>query len=866
MRAPLEIVSAAAARAPRLTLLLLALCTAFFAYGLTKLRIANDPQEFLPEHPRVQAARLIEQEFGAGNFSHLITIRFAPRAPYTVESPAAILEMEAVLQALRAVPGILSAEGIPDFVKFVRSGLHGFDRRYYSLPSDNSAESGYSFTELIRTAFQRMALLKKFTSQSGTALATATVAPEADIIEVARRVNEALAPLQQSAIALEIGPVSYGETLDVFNRTTQHDIRWLTPFVFVFIVVTLAWAFRLTRPRDLALMGLLMLAGLGAIRGPELLASLALPVEFISLITLGAVVLGTYKRLTSLYLTLAVITISGTWAFGLMGWIGVPLNFLMAAVLPLLMGIGDDYAIHLLHRYEEERCKGRAGPKAMETALGRTGRALVITTLTTVAGFGALFFAPSPPVRWFGLLAAFSIVSAFIITVTLIPAAKHWLKEGARVEPWTRERLFAHPMDSLVSRWLAGYARLVQRRNVAIAALIVGVAIGIFGYWQGHSFQTYSVDYRHLLPAEYPIVKLYDQINDEFRTYDEVQILLKGDMARFAVMRLLLKDFPEALGASPYAHKVTSIAHYIDDVRAAHPKLAQGFLDRFMENPDEAYRWIIQEIFAQESLRQRAAAYLGEGESVSGKETFAPTAAVVRVNTMRFADQAGIARVTKDISERLEPVITKLTALGLSVELTGVPYLEELGLETLRQSFAQSLLLAFVLCFVVMALILRSALWGAAALFPMALMTGLVLGTVNLLRLELNAATAIVAAISIGLGVDYAVHLLQRFLEERDLVKATARTGEALCASFVTTVSAFFVLLGATITWNRAFGLLVGLAVSYAFIATVLFFPALLALIARPSASAKESVHALNGRAPHQHPAKTLSQQRETLL
>ncbi|MDW8328732.1 MAG: MMPL family transporter, partial [Candidatus Bipolaricaulota bacterium] len=786
MRASLAIIGAAAARAPRLVLLLLALVTLFFAVGLTKLRIANDPQEFLPEHPRVEAARLIEREFGAGNFSHLITVRFAPKEPYTIESPEAILEMEAVLQALRAVPGIVSAEGIPDFVKFVRSGLHGFDQRYYSLPA-NGDELGYSFEELIRMAFQRMALLKRFTSQAGTALATATVAKDADIVKVAQRVKAALAPVQERALALEIGPVSYGETLDVFNRTTQRDLRWLTPLVFVFIVVTLAWAFRLTRPRDLGLAGVLVLAGVGATLGPEFFSGWTLSVEIVSLVTFAVTILGTYKRLNSLYLTLAVITLSGVWAFGLMGWLGVPLNFLMAAVLPLLMGIGDDYAIHLLHRYEEERCKGRDGPQAVGVALDRTGRALVITTLTTVAGFISLFFAPSPPVQWFGLLAAFSIVSAFVITVTLIPAAKHWFPEGTRVEPWTRERLFAHPLDSLVSRWLSGYARLVQNRRVALGALIVGIVLGLLGYWQGHSFQTYSVDYRHLLPQEYPIVRLYDQINDEFRTYDEVQILLKGDIVRFGVMRLLLKEIPEALGASPYAHKVTSIAHYIDDVRAAHPQLSQGFLERFVEDPDAAYRWIISEIFAQESLRWRAEMYISEG------------LAVVRVNTMRFADQAGIARVTQDIAERLEPVIAKLQALGLSVELTGVPYLEELGLETLRQSFVQSLIIAFGLCFVVMALILRSALWGATALFPMTLTTGLLLGTVTLLRLELNAATAIVAAISIGLGVDYAVHLLQRFLEERDLAKATARTGEALFASFVTTASAFFVLLAATI-------------------------------------------------------------------
>jgi predicted RND superfamily exporter protein len=111
--------------------------------------------------------------------------------------------------------------------------------------------------------------------------------------------------------------------------------------------------------------------------------------------------------------------------------------------------------------------------------------------------------------------------------------------------------------------------------------------------------------------------------------------------------------------------------------------------------------------------------------------------------------------------------------------------------------------------------------------------TGLLLGTVSFLKLELNAATAIVAAISIGLGVDYAIHLIQRFREERDLSVAVSRTGEALFAAFFTTASAFFVLMLSTITWNRDFGLLVGLAVFYAFVVTVFVFPAVLSLTQR---------------------------------
>jgi len=824
----LSFFSKAAERQPKAVLLVLLVITVVLGYQITKLKVANDPQEFLPNHPTVQASKEIEKEFGVGNFSHLIAVRFAPKDNYNIDSPQAILEMEAVLQALRTIPDILSVEGIPDFVKFVRAQLHGGDRQFYSLPIDRD-ELGYSFEEIIRMAFQRMALLKRFTSQEGTALATATISKEANIVDVSRQALSALAPIQKSAVALEIGPVSYGETLDVFNKTTQRDIRRLTPIVFALVALTLAWVFRLTRPRELALLFLLLIIVVIAAFSPELFGNLSLPISVLLIGLVAGLIILTYRPLASLYLTLAVISVSGVWAFGLLGLTGLPLNFLMAAVVPLLMGIGDDYSIHLLHRYEEERCKGHTGPRAMNIALERTGRALLLTTLTTVVGFGSLLFAPSPPIRWFGLLVALSMISALLVTVTLIPAAKQLLKEGPRTEAWPSARLLSHPKASALSRWLSRYASVFRWRTAAFIALFVGLAVGASGYWEGRAFQTYTVDYRRLLPPDYPVVKLYTQINQEFRTYDEVQIYLSGNIARLDVMRLLIKELPEALAASPYAYKVTSIAHYIDDVRAANAQLAQGFMERFIETPegaDAAYRWILDEIFSKEALRRRAEAYVQQ--SPSGYE-----AAIVRVNTMRFSDQAGIARVTQDISKRLEPVVAKLENLGISVQLTGAPFLEELGLAALRRSLIQSMLISFALCFGVMVLVLRSALWGAVGLFPMLLVTGLVLGTVNLLRIELNASTAIVAALSIGLGVDYAIHLMQRFREEKDLIKATARTGEAIFAAFFTTASAFFVLMLSTLQWNRDFGLLVGLAVLYAFVATVLFFPALLALAGR---------------------------------
>jgi len=813
------------ARGPWIVLGVIGLITALCAVGLSRLRVANDPQEFLPDHPTVRLFREVERDFGVASLAHVIAVRFAPKENFTIESPQAIIEMEAVLQALRSVPGIISAQGIPDFVKFVRAELHGGDRRFYSLPTDGD-ELGYSFPEIIRLTFQRMALVKKFTSLAGTAVATATIAKDADIIEVSRRALEALKPIQQNAQALEIGLVSYGETLDVFNQTTGRDIRYLTPLVFTLIAFTLLWVFRLTRPWELGLV-LLLIMGVSVVSfSPELFSGAALPVDLVLTGAMALLVLATYKPLASLYLTLGVVGLSGVWAFGLLGWLGIPVNFLMAAVFPLLMGIGDDYAIHLLHRYEEERCKKHPGPHAIRIALARTGRAIGLTTITTAVGFTALFFAPSPPIRWFGLLSAASVISALIITVTLIPAMKQIFSEGPREELWpSARRFFAHPQASLLSLGLSRYAELLRAPAAMIAVILMGLMLGAAGYWEGRAFQTYTVDYRRLLPPDYPTVALYTKINEEFRTYDEVQLVLTGDIARLDVIRVLLKDIPEALAASPYAHTVTSIAHYLEDVRAANPQLAAGFMERFLKDPDGAYRWLLGEVLAKDSLRQRAEAYV--------LPIHTSEKAVVRVGTMRFSDQEGVRRVARDISERLAPVIAKLKEFGVEAQLTGVPFVEELGLNALHQSLTQSLAISFLLCFLVMALALRSARWGLIGLFPMILVTGLLLGTVSLLKLELNAATAIVAAISIGLGVDYAIHLIQRFREERNLSIAVSRTGEALFAAFFTTASAFFALMLSAITWNRDFGLLVGLAVFYAFVVTVFVFPAVLSLTER---------------------------------
>jgi len=859
MRRFLRSVAALSARHPVAVLIAVASITGLMALSATRLRVANDPKEFLPTHEKVDAHEEIERRFGSVSFSGTLYVRFSPRPGLGVDSPQAILEMDAALSALRGIPGITSAEGVPDFVRAIHAGLHGGDAAYSVLPVDD-CDLGYAFEDVIRMAFQRMTLLQSFTSSEGTALALASVDADADLVEVSRAAEAALEQLEPSAT--EIGLVSYGTSLSIFDQVTRRDVRLFGPFTAVIAVVVLVWIFRIRDRRELVLLLTLLLSlatialapyiPVGATTGAQLAcgfgligamiltsrrtsalriavwAALALLLILLhsglglGIVSLVAVAFS-FRRLSNLYLPLLIVILTAVWTFGLLGLWGVPVNFLMIAVLPLLLGVGIDDAIHMLHRYEGERRLGHAGGSAIDIAVTRTGRALLLTTLTTVVGFSSLVVSRSPTIQQFGLLAGFAMLTSFIVTMAVIPASKHLMRESAA------ERADPLGDETRLGRWLGKYATFVARSKIGPLVVAAAVLLGVGAFIIGQDLEIYAFDLRRMLPPDFPIVQLYDDINEEFRVYDEVSVLVKGPIASLEVMRALVDTAPTALSASPYVRKVTSIAHLLDDARRVNLQLEAQFMRRFLEaGAAEAYEELLDAVFADPDLRTRAAGYVDRDES--GEYT----ATVIRADVLRFHNHEQAEAVSQDITTRAVPLVAKLEGLGLEVVVTGSPYLTELSLRSLRDGFFMSMGIAFLLCFAVIALVFRSLRWAAVSVVPMALVMGFELATIKLLGIRINASTAMVAAIAIGVGVDYAIHLVQRFREERNLGMAASRTGEALFSGCVTTIAAFFALILGTILWNRDFGLLAGTAVLYAFAVTVMILPAMLNLVVKP--------------------------------
>ena len=152
----------------------------------------------------------------------------------------------------------------------------------------------------------------------------------------------------------------------------------------------------------------------------------------LNLICLGAiliVLLLVYRRLSSTIFTIIPVGAVIAWSSLDMYLIGIPLNPLTALLGVIIIGICTEFMVLLIGRYDEEKRLGLSPKDAMVMALSKIGRAIVITALTTLGGFGVLIASNFVMIRDFGIATVLGVLLCLIITITVMPGLIVWYDE-----------------------------------------------------------------------------------------------------------------------------------------------------------------------------------------------------------------------------------------------------------------------------------------------------------------------------------------------------------------------------------------------------------------------------------------------------
>lgn len=560
-----------------------------------------------------------------------------------------------------------------------------------------------------------------------------------------------------------------------------------------------------------------------------------------------------YRRVLDIVLSLVGILLVLLWTFGTLGWLGIPFNPILIAIPVFLIGLSIDFGLHVFMRYREHRdTQSDSHSQAMVTALAGVGVALLWITVTTVTGFLSNVVSPMQPIRELGLMAAIGIVGAFIVFAGLLPPVKVSIEEWLEEREVGTERRSVGTGDGPIGRLLSTTAAVASRAPVVIlviALLVTGVAgataVGVdtsFDHEDNipESAPEWSTQLPGpLAPGEYTVRDNLELVDEEFvREGLQADVLIEGDITDPAVLRTLDEAKTKA------ADEDSTIL------------LANG--DLLTHDPLTLMDQLAQEdpAFADEL---EAADTTGDGipdndlaELYASMETIAPdrTAEVVHLDeegesAIRLTMGVDGAADGETITQEFRDIAATFDDTPASAIATGEPITHHLIdqelINTILTSLFITLLVVILLLMGVFRLLYDSATLGLVTLLPVAMAVPWIIATVDLLGYSLNIVTALTASLTIGIGIDYSIHVGERFRSELgDMAATTAAleatingTGEALLASAATTVIGFGVLGVAINPMLQQFGIITAIMIGYAFIGAVIVLPALLTLWAK---------------------------------
>jgi uncharacterized protein len=550
-------------------------------------------------------------------------------------------------------------------------------------------------------------------------------------------------------------------------------------------------------------------------------------------------------------LTLAVIVFAVVWMQGLGVLLGPGYLGLIGAFSPqtqivpiLIIGLGVDFAIHLLARYRTQLGSGDDPDAALATSSRTVGLTLLLCTAATAIGFLTNLASPVDFLATLGVLAAIGITAAFVLTVTFLPAVRLLLDRRAA-------RLGRLPAASLASQSSQTLPRVMGRsawlaERAPVPTLVVAVLLaGLGGY--GFTQLTSEFELTDFVPQDEPLLDTFAVIQDRFGGgfEESTDVLLTGDLTRPEVHDALVTaiadagelDDVETLGGEPDATSIVSVLGQAVGDDDLGPELLDLGVQEDLTVTDDADVTAIYELLLDRTDDAEEVVALGEG--AEGQD-------LARVTLRTSAAQEGAAPLAAGLNEVFAPVSERdVDVVPTSQEIVQAGIGEDIE-DSQITSLVIALGAAMLLLVAFYGLTSRRPVIGVLTVLPVGLVLALTFGAMALAGIPLNPVTATLAALSIGIGVPFTIHVTSRFLEERErgtvagegaLRRTVAQTGGALAGSALTTAIGFGILVTSTLRPFEQLGYVIVFAIVSSLIAAVLVLPSLLALWDRRDAA-----------------------------
>ena len=515
----------------------------------------------------------------------------------------------------------------------------------------------------------------------------------------------------------------------------------------------------------------------------------------------------TLRNVKTTVLTLLVVLFSTIWAFGLMASFSVPIYAVTTMVPVMLIAIGVADGIHLFShvRLFQKEHPGATKKESTIDMIKNMWKPVMMTSVTTSVGFVSLLTSEVYPIKYFGLFTAFGVMSAMVLSLVFIPAG---LMTFGKPKFPEKKKKSQNENYSVAKYWTSRILNNKKQVFIITGIVIVLSIIGLQNVWINSSFLD-------KFEEDSDIVQTDKFINKKFGGTTKLNVILSAERKNAFKEPEVLRLMDEMQTSVDSVLKVVGSSFSLADYIKRMNKVMHADKEKFNRIPES------KNLIAQYLLLYEMS---GDPDNLWKEVNYDYNKA-----NLKYQLKEDDSKSLKAAIDHVEKFENEFQKHGVNINYAGSGYKSLVFTDLILEGQIKSLVVSLILVVILLTLMFRQFSIGLIGAVPITITAVLSFGVMGLLNIPLSTTTALLASIAVGIGIDYAVHFIERYKinlkhysgKFEVAWRTINHSGRAIFFNAIVVIAGFLVLTFSVFPPNRALGALVSFNMFTSFIGTM---------------------------------------------
>ena len=504
------------------------------------------------------------------------------------------------------------------------------------------------------------------------------------------------------------------------------------------------------------------------------------------------------------------------WAMGALIGMGFTVHIMSSMIPVFLMPIAILDDVHILSEFFDRYRVLGDKRQALNEALRPLYKPMLYTSLTSAVGFASLALADIPPVRVFGLFVAFGIIAAWLLALTIVPAVISLMDDEKLKRRLHQQSKTTSPLLDRLLNSIGGFSFSHARTILVVGVLVFAFGIGgILQIQVNDNPVKWFKDSHPLRQADTAMNRLFGG------TYMAYLVISGSDAETIKQPGVVsyIDRVQQELEADPLIGKTSSVADIVKRINLV------------LHDNDPAFDAVPD---SSEAIGQFLFLFQSTGDP-NDLDNFIDRDAARA--TIWIQMKGGDNQQMVSVIDRLDDfVAANPPPAGLVLRWSGLTYINKVWQDLMVSGMIKAVLGSFLVVFLLMVFAFRSLAFGALAMVPLTGSIVLTYGLVGWLGKDYNMPVAVCASLTLGLGIDFAIHFLQRFkahVSKSGSIEAANRylfgePGRAIARNAIVITIGFLPLMVSSLSPYVTVGMFFASLMLFTTLATLFMLPAAL--------------------------------------